>query len=148
MPVVGLFSIMNKRDERKCSSTEVCLYAVQVRYQGVDWRDKSNWGCNAEFNPHHPHHMDGGSIEAMEVMFVKVKERFLDHKWPFAVNAQLYDHWYRATAQVRLLCISRCYPPLCDFLLLVYPHLLDWPMEVTVCVACGGRCGSGNLELA
>jgi hypothetical protein len=83
---------------------------VQVRYQGVDWRDKSTWGCNAEFNPHHPLHMDGGSIEAMEVMFVKVKERFLEYNWPFAVNAQLYDQWYRATAQVWFLIFPFIFP--------------------------------------
>jgi hypothetical protein len=73
---------------------------MQVRYQGVDWRDKSNWGCNFEKNPFGPHYLDGGSLEAMEVMFVKVKDRFLKQMWPYPVNAHLYDQWYQASAQV------------------------------------------------
>jgi hypothetical protein len=28
--------------------------AVQGRYQGVGWQDRSNWDCNATTNPHHP----------------------------------------------------------------------------------------------
>lgn len=74
---------------------------MQVRYQGVDWRDEANWGCNAERNPYGQFYLDGGSLEAMEVMFVKVKQRLLDQRWSYPVNAQLYDQWYQATSEVR-----------------------------------------------
>jgi hypothetical protein len=73
---------------------------VQVRYQGVDWRDNSNWGCNFERNPYGNHYIDGGSLEVMEVMFVKVKERLLAQRWAYPINAQLYDEWTQATQQV------------------------------------------------
>jgi hypothetical protein len=73
---------------------------VQVRYQGVDWRDQSNWGCNLELNPFGPHNLDGGNVEVMEVMFVKVKGRFLSGKWPFSVTAFNYDQWIQAMEQV------------------------------------------------
>jgi hypothetical protein len=52
-------------------------------------------------NPYFPQFLDGGSLEAMEVMFVKVKERFLEQKWSYPVNANLYDKWYLASSQVR-----------------------------------------------
>jgi hypothetical protein len=74
---------------------------MQVRYQGVDWRDRSNWGCNFERNPYGHHYMDGGSLEVMEVMFVKVKQRLIDAQWSYPVNAQLFDEWYQATEEVR-----------------------------------------------
>jgi hypothetical protein len=72
-----------------------------VRYQGVDWRDKANWGCNFERNPYGNHYIDGGSLEVMEVMFVKVKARLLAQRWAYPVNAQLYAQWTQATQQAR-----------------------------------------------
>ena len=42
---------------------------------------------------------DGISLEAMEVMFVKVKERFLEMKWSYAMHAQHYDKWSTAASQ-------------------------------------------------
>ena len=30
--------------------------------QGVDWRDKSNWGCNAGMNPYLEYMNDGISL--------------------------------------------------------------------------------------
>lgn len=30
--------------------------------QGVDWRDKQNWGCNAGMNPYLEHMNDGISL--------------------------------------------------------------------------------------
>jgi hypothetical protein len=74
---------------------------TQVRYQGVDWRDRSNWGCNMERNPYGNHYLDGGSLEAMEVMFVKVKQRLLDQRWSYPIAASLFDQWYLATENVR-----------------------------------------------
>ena len=56
-----------------CEQIFLTNQGLQVRYQGVDWRDKSNWGCNFERNPYGNHYIDGGSLEVMEVMFVKVR---------------------------------------------------------------------------
>ena len=78
---------------------------MQVRYQGVDWRDRSNWGCNRGRNPYGSHHIDGGNLEVMEVMFVKVKERLLAQRWSYPVNAQLYDSWLLASLQARSLSL-------------------------------------------
>lgn len=89
---------------------------MQVRYQGVDWRDQSNWGCNEERNPYGQNYLDGGSLEAMEVMFVKVKQRLLDQRWAYPTNAKLYDQWYQATEEARSL------PPL-SLMLLPLPLL-------------------------
>ena len=36
--------------------------AVAVCVQGVDWRDKSNWGCNAGMNPYLEYMNDGISL--------------------------------------------------------------------------------------
>jgi hypothetical protein len=73
---------------------------LQVRYQGVDWRDKRNWGCNQNHNPTSHRELDGGSLEVMEVMFVKVKQHLIDQQWSYPVNAQLYDKWYQAIEEV------------------------------------------------
>lgn len=84
---------------------------LQVRYQGVDWRDKSNWGCNFERNPYGHHYIDGGSLEVMEVMFVKVKQRLLDQQWSYPINAQLFDEWYQAAEEVRGRSLFRVVTP-------------------------------------
>jgi len=81
---------------------------LKVRYQGVDWRRKENWGCNLEKNPYGNHYLDGGSLEAMEVMFVKVKQRLLDHAWTYPLAAHHYDRWIRAHDLVRPLPQSNC----------------------------------------
>lgn len=77
------------------------VLALQVRYQGVDWRDEKNWGCNKQVNPYGANYLDGSSLEAMEVMFVKVKARLLDRGWSYMVAAEKFDEWYRATEAVR-----------------------------------------------
>ena len=49
---------------------------------------------------------DGISLEAMEVMFVKVKERFLEMKWSYAMHAQHYDKWSTAASQASVMVSS------------------------------------------
>jgi hypothetical protein len=73
-----------------------------VRYQGIDWRNRDNWGCNLERNPYGSNYLDGGSLEAMEVMFVKVKQRLLDLGWSYPYAASQYDRWYLARAEVMI----------------------------------------------
>lgn len=67
-----------------------------MRYQGIDWTDSTNWGCNKQANPYGEHYYDGISLNPFEVMFVKVKERVLQNDWSFAVQAQKYTTWMEA----------------------------------------------------
>ena len=55
-----------------------CNVLPVFRYQGVDWRDKSNWHCNQRVNPYGEYYNDGVSLNPYEVMFVKVKAHQLD----------------------------------------------------------------------
>lgn len=73
----------------------------QVRYQGVDWRNPENRGCNKERNPYGEHSVDGASLEVMEVLFVKVNQHMLNLGWSYPITAQKYDQWYQARAEVR-----------------------------------------------
>lgn len=74
---------------------------AQIRYQGVDWRDRANWGCNGQRNPYGEHYLDGASLEATEVMFVKVKQRLLERRWSYPTAAVRYDAWLAASDAVR-----------------------------------------------
>lgn len=38
-----------------------------LRYQGVDWRDRASWGCNARIDPHRQDTYDGLSLNPFEV---------------------------------------------------------------------------------
>lgn len=69
--------------------------SFMTRYQGVKWSDKKNWGCNRNVNPYGAHMNDGVTLEAMEVMFVKVKEHLMD-RVPYMQTAAAYDRWYTA----------------------------------------------------
>lgn len=50
-------------------------------------------------SPYGEPYYDGISLEATEVMFVKVKERFLDMQWSYALHAKRYDKWTSAAGQ-------------------------------------------------
>ncbi|KIY96554.1 hypothetical protein MNEG_11409, partial [Monoraphidium neglectum] len=67
-----------------------CLMA---RYQGVDWRDKRNWGCNERLTATSEHSLDGVSVDPLEVMFVKVKSYMLSSEWSFSKKAVKYQRW-------------------------------------------------------
>jgi hypothetical protein len=69
--------------------------SLMLRYQGVDWRNRSNWGCNAGINPYADHMYDGVNISPFEVMFVKVKEFLLEAGWATASHAKKYSAWMR-----------------------------------------------------
>lgn len=70
--------------------------SLMMRYQGVDWRDKSNWQCNAGFSPYAENHYDGLSIEPLEAVFVKVKSYLLDLQWTGPSKAVKFDQWQTA----------------------------------------------------
>ena len=77
----------------------------------MDWRDQNNWGCNDERNPYGAHYLDGGSLEAMEVMFVKVKQRIIDLDWSYPYAATQYDKWYLALDEVCSAATPHREPP-------------------------------------
>ena len=69
------------------------IAALMTRYRGVDWRDQGNWNCNAKMNPYGHHANDGATLEAAEVMFVKLKSYLLDRQIPYmAVADRLSKH--------------------------------------------------------
>eukprot|EP00892_Ulva_mutabilis_P003130 jgi/Ulvmu1/12818/UM097_0047.1 len=74
------------------------LDSFMGRYQGVDWRDKSVWECNAAENPFNYARVDGVSLAPMELMFVKVKHNMVLLNYPSALAAVAYDDWYNHTA--------------------------------------------------
>jgi hypothetical protein len=70
--------------------------SFMMRYQGVDWLDRKNWGCNSRVNPYGEYYYDGITLNPFEVMFVKTKEALLANQWTYATLAQKYDHWIAA----------------------------------------------------
>ena len=77
---------------------------LQVRYQGVDWRDRGLWLCNEQRNPYEYILEDPIALAPMEVMFVKVKAGFVERRVSSALAATSYDHALNQTASV-------CPPP-------------------------------------
>ena len=67
---------------------------LQARYQGVDWRDERNWGCNAAENPFNYAIEDPVGLAPMELMFVKVKRNILDLGSRSARAAAAYSGWH------------------------------------------------------
>lgn len=63
------------------------------RFQGVNWRDKANWGCNQRMNPTGEKWMDGITISPHELMFVKVKDHLLLSTNSLAIAARKYSDW-------------------------------------------------------
>lgn len=97
---------------------------MQGRYQGIDWRDQSNWGCNAAENPFNYVVEDAVTLAPMELMFVKVKETMIALNAPSVHAAIAYDDWYNHTADVR--------PP---------DHMTMWTataLRTDACHACRG----------
>jgi hypothetical protein len=44
------------------------LLIMVFRYQGVDWRNKSNWGCNGGKSPSGLNYYDGIDLDPYEVL--------------------------------------------------------------------------------
>lgn len=103
---VGL-SVLRKKDVFRCYKryTEVIyfgevgaslailqagynIHSAMLRYKEVDWRNRDTWKCNRGTSPIIPGHNDGISIDPLEVMFVKVKEKQLS--WESTVRALKY----------------------------------------------------------
>ncbi|KAF8068311.1 UVR8 [Scenedesmus sp. PABB004] len=69
------------------------LGCLMLRYQGVDWRDRANWDCNARLTPTSEYSCDGTSLDPLEVLFVKVKSYMLASDISFSKKATRYQAW-------------------------------------------------------
>jgi len=56
-------------------------------YEGVDWRDRGNWGCNNWEHPSRKGTYFGSSVGPMEVLFHK--ETFSNSKIDEGVNSDI-----------------------------------------------------------
>jgi hypothetical protein len=66
---------------------------LMMRYQGVNWQDKSQWHCNSDESPYKESHYDGINVDPLEVLFVKVKEQLLELRYGATLKAEKYDAW-------------------------------------------------------
>eukprot|EP00878_Enallax_costatus_P024831 GHUV01026523.1.p1 GENE.GHUV01026523.1~~GHUV01026523.1.p1 ORF type:complete len:299 (+),score=79.13 GHUV01026523.1:220-1116(+) len=74
------------------------IACLMLRYQGVDWRDKANWDCNAKLTPTSEYSNDGTSLDPNEVMFVKVKSYMATSEISFTKKALKYQYWQQQSA--------------------------------------------------
>mmetsp|Transcript_3206 Transcript_3206/g.9295 ORF Transcript_3206/g.9295 Transcript_3206/m.9295 type:complete len:532 (-) Transcript_3206:1175-2770(-) len=72
------------------------LDCLMLRYQGVDWQNRTNWRCNADESPYKESHYDGINVDPLEVMFVKVKDPLLELRYTSSIKATTYDRWSTA----------------------------------------------------
>ncbi|EIE18080.1 hypothetical protein COCSUDRAFT_31853 [Coccomyxa subellipsoidea C-169] len=69
--------------------------ALMNKYTGVDWRNETNWDCNAGQNPYDDFAYDGLMINPLEVLFVKIKSYQLESNWITSKMAITYERWHR-----------------------------------------------------
>lgn len=69
------------------------LDCLMLRYEGVDWQDRSKWRCGAMIAPHQEGTYDGTSLNPLEVMFVKVKHGPTMQPDSVAYQAVKYTEW-------------------------------------------------------
>ena len=79
-----------------------------MRYQGVDWRNSTFWGCNGGVSPDGPNQLDGGNWEVLEGLFVPLHDHLLHQRWVPAMTAKRYSAWQRACTAVRPSPLARC----------------------------------------
>ncbi|KAK9803174.1 hypothetical protein WJX72_009038 [[Myrmecia] bisecta] len=72
------------------------LDSLMLRYAGVDWQDRSKWGCGAMLNPQQDGLYDGIALNPLEVMFVRVQQPLVVGEWVSAKQATKYHEWTRA----------------------------------------------------
>lgn len=61
----------------------------------MDWRDERSWKCNGLVDAAGPdeYAYDGTWLDALEVMFIRVKSNLLLHRLPSAVKAVKLSSW-------------------------------------------------------
>jgi hypothetical protein len=67
--------------------------SLMLRYKDVDFRKPENRDCNRGINPLTAGAHNGQSLDALEVMFIKYKQRFLESNWDNVVRAQKYSEY-------------------------------------------------------
>lgn len=74
--------------------------SLMLRYQGINWRKLRGYvlefACNGAMNPLQPKFYDGIDIDPLEVMFVKVKDAFLEADWQSARRGERMSEWKKA----------------------------------------------------
>jgi hypothetical protein len=78
------------------------IHSTMLRYQGVDWRNKSNWGCNRGGSPIAPGNHFGADLDPLEVVFVKLKDKQLS--WETSRRAVAYTSMIEGDAKRCLQC--------------------------------------------
>lgn len=78
------------------------IHSAMLRYKEVDWRNRDTWNCNRGTSPIIPGQNDGISIDPLEVMFVKVKEKQLS--WESTVRALKYTDMSGYPSSMCLTC--------------------------------------------
>eukprot|EP00798_Chlamydomonas_sp_ICE-L_P032248 gene32248-16814_t len=69
------------------------IACLMIRYQGVDFRDQANWGCNGRMAPTSEHSYDGITLEPYEAVFIKVRSTLVLQHVTGAAAAAKYDEW-------------------------------------------------------
>ena len=72
---------------------------LMVRYQGVDWQDERNWGCNGRQAPQGQFSYDGVTLDPYETVFVPHSPLMVQQQHPAAVSTAKYDLWMHVGAQ-------------------------------------------------
>ena len=67
--------------------------AAPRRYQGQDWRDPHNWGCNNKKSPVGEGLFGGNTLSLHDLVFVKVKSALLASGDSTAMLASKYSMW-------------------------------------------------------
>lgn len=64
------------------------IHSTMLRYRGVDWRKPENSNCNRQLAPSVPGFNDGISLDPLEAVFVKVKQK--QKSWESSKRALAY----------------------------------------------------------
>jgi hypothetical protein len=64
-----------------------------TRYQHVDWRDNSTWGCNQAVSPIGKRTLDGVTASPLELVFPKLKGSLLESGLPSHFEAWKLSQW-------------------------------------------------------
>ena len=78
------------------------------RYQGVNWRDKTQWHCNSDESPYKESHYDGINVDPLEVLFVKVGgvDTAAAETALLPKNVQAVRHWAALMCHLAMSLVS------------------------------------------
>ena len=70
-----------------------CKWVAPCRYQGYDWRDRRNWGCNSKRSPVGQGLYGNSTLSLYDLLFVKVKASLIAAGDTTAQLAVKYTQW-------------------------------------------------------